>query len=363
MGGNLIFKTSGDILLKAGHTMPQDQSYRIDYCALPMGGGLAGGQDYKNNGANNFPIPFGTACNSVKRLNIPPRAGAGTLSFAAGNGISFTAGSPQGIDFVTSGHFSVNAPTAEIPAVQLSLGSDQGQTTIAGNSLSLLGKAVNIGTQVEGEQSTVFIRGGLGIHGDAICNGSLHGETVSCVTLAGVKEKVYIGSGGGGSGTNTYGGPAFWGGPAVEGIIAGLRQVTSYFLMQGPAHPKFFQQLTSPRYWLGGADAVINAAYSARPIELPPTGLTFTLGFIPGLVWNWPHIHAVPDDQHFHEHDQLKMELYDDSRALRKAQVRRSAQPSPKKYEKSILDIAQEFIQMIAQIFTGAWNQIGTFIK
>jgi hypothetical protein len=358
MGGNYVLKTSGDVLFRSGHTMVSDPSYRIDYCSQPGVAGLAGSQDYTDSG-DNFPVIVGKPCNNVKRLNIPPRAGAGTVNIVGGNGVSVTAGSPAGIEFVTSGHCNINAPTFECAAHQVALGSQVGQMTLAGSVITANAGSIILGGDTGSEKGAVFCRGQFSVSGNMQCNGTVASECVAATSMKMPKKKEYID---GGSGTNTYGGPAFWGGPGVEGIIAGLRQVYSYAVMQGPAHPKALQQITSPRYFFGIADSIINSAYTLRPVELVPTGITFTLGFIPGLVWNWPHVHGVPDDAHVHEVDVPNIELYDDARAVRKA-VARSAAPLTNSQRTSIIDVAIEMVQNLAKLLAAGVNQLGVFNK
>jgi hypothetical protein len=356
MGGNYVIKTSGDVLFRAGHTMVSDQSYRIDYCTQPGVAGLAGGQDYADG--ENFPIIYGKPCNNVKRLNIPPRAGAGTVNIVGGNGVSVTAGSPAGIELVTSGHCNINAPTFECAAHQVALGSEQGQTTIAGNSLNLEATTIIAGSKGGSEKGCLHCRGLFSVSGNVQCNGTVSTECLAAVSAKMPKIKGYIDQG---SDYNTYGGPAFWGGPIAEGKIAAARQVLSYSIMQGPAHPKAAQQISSPRYALGVSDSIINLAYTQRFIEFGPTGICFAL-IIPGLVFNWPHIQAQPDGAHVHEADMPNIELYDDARAVRKATTR-SAAPQMNVQKTSIIDVAIETVRSLGTLLASAANQIGTFLK
>lgn len=318
--GNVYRIYQGSVVEEYGIGMNDLPSYRVDPCAGGRCWGIGDGETTDTDKAG-LQLPRGAQANQVVGLN-PPATPGGSYTIKCSNRFNIVTGA-QGVDISTGGPINLNGGITQIISPELTIGGETGRTSINGEVINMNAKSV----EVAPTDGHFFVRGNISTPTNVIAGGHGHFESASVVKLmtTGRNESTKVSAP-----TNIYGGPAFWGGPAVEGIIASGREVASAALML-LSHPEQLLKMggITLRYGLSIGESVTNLAYTLRPVELLPTGITFTLGFIPGLVWNWPHVHALPDGQHVHEMRVPDIDYSSDSAKELKKQITGVAQNAP----------------------------------
>ena len=317
-------------------------SYRVDKEKSLRNKGLIdpGQIDAKKGGPQ---IPEGAKANHIQGLN-PPASPGGHYVIKCSNRFSVIAGS-QGIDFTTSGPITFNGGIMQFTGPEVTVGTQTGKLVLEGETINMGAKSV----EVAPSDGHFFVKGTMSATGNMMVGGHTHSESASIVKLetTGKNESSKIGSPG-----NIYGGPAFWGGPATEGITASLKELMSYVLMN-TTNPEHAKTVASPRFVAGIQDNITNILYTARPIELVPTGICVTSTGV-GIVYNFPHVHAMPDQMHTHETriPDIKCDA-DSAEQLRKEQAG-VAGPAPlHKTSTSGVGVLQGIWGAITSVFVG----------
>lgn len=287
--GNEYCLWTGDVVHQFGLVPNDIPAYRVDPCAAPINGGILGENiDFEKAGIQ---VPAGGKCNHVQGLN-PPAVPGGTYTLFCGNKCNIVAGA-QGFNLTTGGEVNMTGGITKISGPEVTVGSETGRVAVAGDSLVLTGKkSVELGS----EEGHVYSRSTISTPANLVVGGHGHLEGASVVKLSttGRNESTKVSSS-----SNIYSGPAFWGGAAPEGIIAGTREVSSFATLS-ISHPEQIKLALSLRRGLSLVEALQTMAYSLRTIEFTPTGICSILG-IPGIVFNFPHMHAIPDGGHVHD--------------------------------------------------------------
>ncbi len=352
--GNRYTVIQGSDLLEVGLGMNETPSYRIDAEKDLANGRLLdpGEGDMKQGGPQ---IPKGAKRTLVTGTN-PPASPGGHYVIKCSNKFSVLVGS-QGIDITTGGPITINGGITQITGPQVTVGTSTGRCVIEGETVNLNGKSI----EVAPSDGSFFVKGSINATGNAVIAGHTHTESASIVQLetTGKNESSKVGSPG-----NIYGGPAFWGGPALEGVQAALKSLVSYVLLNttNPEHAKI---IASPRFALGLQDELTNLLYVSRPQELVPTGYCI-VGGARIDVFNYPHIHAMPDQMHTHE-----MRVPDINCDAETAEELRKKQggvtgPAPlQKNKTSFMGALTSLWEVISGVFVGsaAATQQGNYVK
>lgn len=357
--GNCYQIYTGDTVISYGHPkgFRDNLSYRIDPCGAPLNKGICPDQiDETKAGYQVFGGGRGDHVQGLNNLSTP----GGNLTTVVNNKRTDIVG-VKGYELVTGGPYNLNTGQMTVAAPEVSIGA-QGRVVLESsrNSVVLTGKSIEAAPTDPNGQFTV--RGNISTPSNMIVGGHGHFEGASVVKLSttGRNESTKVSSG-----SNIYGGPAFWGGPVPEGIIAGLREVASFATMS-ISHPEQIKTSLSLRRGLSLTESLLTLAYQLRTVEFVPTGIGLTLGILPTLIFNFPHIHATPDGTHTHDVRMPNIDFSADSaKELRKkfSNIGSNA-PSPEFSVKAI-DVLLEIFGLIFLPFqaVAAALQHFTFIK
>jgi hypothetical protein len=355
-GGDQYIVMSGSTTIQCGLVQNPAPSYRVDEGMGIRNKGLATSAAAKGEGRGqadeNYShiVPEGAYANHVQGLN-PPAVPGGFLNIVCGNGLKVDAAS-HGIDLATSGPVNIGGGITSITGPEVSVGTQTGRLLLGGETINMEAKSI----EVAPTDGHFFVKGTISNTGNMMCGGHAHMESASVVQLetTGKNETSKASSGG-----SIYGGPAFWGGLGVEGIVAALRELLAFTTLN-TFHPKLFAEVgpASFRYPQSMLDNVLNVAYMTRPIELIPTGICVGL-FGVGLVYNFPHCHAQPDQPHTHgmRVPNIKCDA-DKASQLRKANAATSAPAPVQKYTVGILDAIVGLWTAISSVFIATGKAI-----
>ena len=107
--------------------------------------------------------------------------------------------------------------------------------------------------------------------------------------------------------SNIVGGPAAWGGITANALRLALNDFTKWTTVT-IGDPKLFGEQSPLTIGADLSDKMINMAYSMLPFELKQTGWCVIPPPSPGAgiwpIFNFPHVHPVPNDTHYHIHDE-----------------------------------------------------------
>jgi len=292
-GGNRYTIIQNSEVLEVGIGMNDVPSYRVDKDAGYRLRGLAGfGSGSGQINPKYGPLPQGASANHVQGINVPAApGGAGHYIIKCSNKFSLVAGS-QGIELTTSGPINFNGGITSFTGAEVTVGSRTGKLALEGDVVNITGRSIEAGPT----DGHFVVKGTISNTGNIMCGGHAHLESASVVKLetTGRNESSKVSSS-----NNIVSGPAFWGGPAVEGITLATRGLLT-FISTNAAHPEQAKLITSPRYSMGLYEETLNVAYSVLPAEIVPCGFAL-LGAVPLPVFLWPHTHALPDQMHCHE--------------------------------------------------------------
>jgi hypothetical protein len=301
-GGNRYTVIAGHEVLEVGLGMNTAPSYRVDYNKGFRNKGIAtstksstdsatGKKTGEANPRYSFIASSGGTANHVQGLN-PPAIPGGSYTIKCSNRMNIVTGA-QGIDLTTGGPVNITGGITKITGPEVSVGSSTGRLLLGGDTINMEAKSIEM-APTDGH---VYTRGTMSCSGNCIVGGHTHSESASIVKLAttGKNDDTKASSS-----SNVYGGPAFWGGPIYEGIYAALRELLSHVTVN-TTQPVLLKEVgpLSFRYVQTLIDNSLNLAYILRPIELVPTGIVVDIGGI-GFVFNFPHVHAMPDQPHSH---------------------------------------------------------------
>ena len=292
-GGNRYTIVQNSEVLEIGIGMNDVPSYRVDKNAGYRLRGLAGfGRGSGQVSPKYGPIPQGGNCNHVQGLNVPAvPGGSGIYTIKCSNKFSLLTGS-QGIELTTSGPINVNGGITSITGPEVTIGSRTGKLALEGDVVTLGGRSIEVGPT----DGHFVVKGTISNTGNMICGGHAHMESASVVRLetVGRNESSKVSSS-----SSVATGPAFWGGPAVEGITLASKGLLA-FISANIANPEQAKLIASSRFGMGLYEEVLNVAYSILPQEIVPCGFAL-FGAIPLPVFLWPHTHALPDQMHCHD--------------------------------------------------------------
>jgi hypothetical protein len=353
-GGNRYTVIQGSDLLEVGLGMNNAPSYRVDPGMSRRNWGINADTQNIDTQKGGLQLPKGAEANHIQGLNTPASPG-GHYVIKCSNKFSLVTGA-QGIDLVTSGPVTINGGITQITGPEVSIGTSTGRLLLEGETVNIAGKSV----EVSPSDGHLFVKGTTSMTGNMVVGGHAHCESASIVKLetTGRNETSKVGSS-----SNLYGGPAFWGGEVPEGIYATLRELLSYVLVN-TTNPEQAKIVASPRFALGLDDCLVNVLYALRPIEFVPTGLCFVpgVGGGIGIVFNFPHVHAMPDGMHTHETRIPDIKCEADSAAeLRKAQTGVDGPAPLHKSTGSLLDVAWSFWKLLSLPFVATATVIQQF--
>jgi hypothetical protein len=343
-GGNRYTIVQNSEVLEVGIGMNDAPSYRVDKDAGYRLRGLAGfGKGSGQINPKYGPVPQGGNANHVQGLNVPAApGGSGHYTIKCSNKFSLVTGS-QGIELVTSGPVTINGGITSFTGAEVTVGSRTGKLALEGDVVNIGGRSIEVGPT----DGHFVVKGTISNTGNIICGGHSHLESASVVKLetTGRNESSKVSSS-----NNIATGPAFWGGPAVEGITLASRGLLT-FISTNLAHPEQAKLIASARYGMGLYEEVLNIAYSSLPAEVVPCGFAL-LGAVPLPVFLWPHTHALPDQMHCHETriPDIKCDA-DTAEQLRTEQAGVDGPAPMHKTSTSIIDVA-----------VGVWGTVSTAV-
>lgn len=286
--------------------------------------------------------PEGGTCNHVQGFPVVASPG-GHFTIECDNSFGIITG-PQGFDLTTKGPVTLNGGITRIVGPEVSVGSSQGKLSLEGDVVTIGARSVEI-APTDGD---LVVKGKISATGNMVIKGKLHAESLSfgSATAVGKNEQSNVSAP-----TNRIGGQAKWGGWNTQAIEAVLLEIKS-FVTKTIANNKIAQLAVSFRYLEAFNDNILNTSYTLQGIEFKVTGICFTLG-IPGIVINFPHVHALPDGMHVHETKVPDIDLQEDNRVVRSmADASGINTPAPvmtqkKSFIDTILGLIQSFFALL----------------
>jgi len=331
IGGNDVEIIAGDKIVQVGLGTP---STIPSYTVMEDKGARVKDVVVKQKGC----AQLGGKCNHVQGFPVASSPG-GHLVISCDNSFKCITG-PQGLEFVTKGPITLDGGITRITGPEVTVGAGQGRLLLEGDVISMGAKSV----EVAPSDGAFVVKGKVGITGNMVVKGKVHAESLSfnSATCVGKNETSNISAA-----TNRYGGPAFWGGLTTEGLIAALDELQS-FAIKTAASPKMVEMIPTRRWIDDFNDNFLNLAYISKEIEPVITGICVTLAG-PGLVFNFPHIHALPDGIHVHETRVPDIDIQDSAEAVRSLAASSGANsPAPVMTRRmGLLDTLQELIQSL----------------
>lgn len=358
--GNRYTIIQGCDLLEVGLGMNTAPSYRVDKNKSIRNKGIIdpGKINTKKGGPQ---IPEGGKCNHVQGIN-PLASPGGHYMIKCSNKFTVLAGA-QGIDITTGGPLTISGGITRFTAPEIVLGTQTGRLSLQGDVVDICGKSIEI-APTDGH---FFVKGTISNTGNMICGGHMHAESLS-FTKAECSGRNEITKPS--SSSDMYSGPAFWGGLGVEGIPSALKD-TIGFVVSKVANPVEAQQILSLRFIEGIRDKILNMTYMMRPMELIftgyiPPGLCVVVGSggvstnpAPVPVYNFPHIHALPDAMHTHEVRIPDLDCSADSAAQVRGNQAGIASSAPlHKQSASVIEAGVALFQTISTIFVAGWTAL-----
>lgn len=304
VGGNFYSLVQGHALLEFGLGMNDAPSYRVDKEKSIRNKGLL--DPSKTNTKQGGPIPEGAPANHVQGINSLASPG-GHLQIKCANKMTLQTGA-QGLDFNTGGPLTISGGITRITGPEISIGTQTGRLALEGETLNLNGKSI----EAAPSDGHFFVKGTISNTGNLMVGGHAHLESASVVKMETTGRNEVTSPA---ANTDTYQGPAFW--SYYEGLPAAMKDLLGY-VTANLTNPVHAQQIVTPRFVQGITDKMQNLAYHMRFTESLPTGVIYpgfclvigtgNLGypvvsvnpsFVP--IWNFPHCHAAPDNNHTHE--------------------------------------------------------------
>jgi hypothetical protein len=290
-GGSMLERIAGAKVTIVGRTLNNAKSVTV----------LKGKAAYPESQVVKKAVPTtkgpkkGEGTNQIVGNNPPANTGGGLYYIQCGNKFKMTTGA-QGIEMMSYGPISIDGTQVRISGAEITLGTNGGPTVVEGDHLQLNGKSIAL--TPSGNAGEVVIQGSASCSGNFKAGGAyvenLYAASITCPSSQ-TSTKVAAGT------TDYVTGPAKWGGSsssfpklAIQNLLKWVMDSTTDFNMLGGMPP------INPRSILKTIDNMSNMIYSVIPIETSPTGLCITAVGI-GLVYNYPHSHALPDAAHSHD--------------------------------------------------------------
>jgi hypothetical protein len=344
--GNEYKIVAGHVVHEVGLGMNDVASYRQepDKGARLKGMGVAGSALDPKAPA----MPTGGKCCVTVGCN-PIASPGGQYTIKCSNKFAVLAGA-LGVEITTGGPVTIKGGITRITGPEISIGTQTGTLGLEGEVVNIVGKSIEVGPK----DGQFIVRGSGGTTADFTVGGNLHAESASIVKLetVGRNEPSKVSAA-----TNLYSGPAFWGGKSTEGIIAALKELLG-FVLTHVTNPELAKHLVSLRYSDGLEDNAVNIAYMTLPLELVQTGIVCNV--MPGPatlpIYNFPHIHAQFDQDHYHETRVPDIDCTAESaKELRSKQVSQGSPAPSHKKSTSILDVLRSIWSVVGYVFIPTW--------
>ena len=343
--GNRYTIIAGCDLLEVGLGMNDAPSYRVDDGKSISGKGLLDTSKIKDP-KKSGPIPEGAKRTHVQGINSLASPG-GHYMIKCSNKFSVLAGA-QGVDITTGGPLTISAGITRITGPEVSIGTSRGKLLLEGEVVHINGKSV----EVAPSDGHLFVRGTISNTGNIMTMGHMHAESATITKLATTGRNEVTKPA---AATDLTVGPAFWGGLGVEGIPLVLKDFIA-FIIATLTNPVLAQQAMSRRYIAQMMDKIQNITYMIRPIELKPTGIALY-----GIVYNFPHTHPQPDDNHTHEVRVPDIDYTAESAGDLRGKAAGASGSAPLNVssakQATILDALWSVISMV---FAGPWSALTT---
>jgi len=300
-GGNKVERIAGAYAIICGRTMNNAKSYTVH---KGKGAAPAAGEVNEKGRASvrqGAPAAEEKGSNVVTNNNAPANTGGGIMYVQCSNKFKLATGA-QGIEINSHGPISINGGIMQFTGAEVSIGSKVGTTLVEGDNLQLTGKRVSL--TPSGEEGFINIDGSIATSGNLQAGGGyIDNFYFSNATCPEKQETTKVSSQ-----TDFQTGPAVWGGEsggklpiiATKNMIKWILDSTTDVTLAGSMNP------FNPRSILKNADNITSMLYSMFPIELRPTGICVIIAGTPtaiggvGLIFNFPHEHAMPDEAHSH---------------------------------------------------------------
>lgn len=294
--GNRYTIIQGCDLLEVGLGFNDATAYRIDDTEkqwnIRAGGNIEPGDIDPKKGGPQF--PQGQKATHVQGINSLGSPG-GHYFIKCANKFSVLAGA-QGIELTTGGPLTINAGVVRFTGPEMSIGTQTGRLSLEGEVVNLAGKSI----EAAPSDGHFFVRGTMSNTGNLMVGGHSHMESASMIKaqMPGKNENTKSSSP-----TDLFGGPAHWGGVAMESIPATLSDCIG-MVTKSITNFKEIPEVISLRYFNDLKDKVANIAYSLKSLETIPTGIcTVLYGSSAGIhpIFNFTHVHGEPNGIHNHE--------------------------------------------------------------
>ena len=351
-GGNRYTIIQNHEVKEVGLGMNDVDSYRIDYDKGYRHWGLAG---WSKGGVNPKygPIPRGSKKNHIQGTN-PIASPGGQYTIKCSNKFSLLTGA-LGIELVTGGPITIKGGQTRITGPEVTIGTQTGTLGLEGEVINMKGKSIEV-TPTDGH---FFVKGTISNSGNLLVGGHGHLESASVVKLetVGRNEPSKVSSS-----NNLYSGPAFWGGLAVEGARAAAEELLAY-VSSHTINPELAKNIASPRFAAGILDNITNIIYTSLPQELVSTGYV-EVGGVKLPVFNYPHVHAQFDQQHYHETRIPDIDCTADTAQELRARQSGVEGPAPiHKKSTSLVDVAKVVLAPIGYVFIKPWIELSKNIQ
>jgi hypothetical protein len=310
-GGSRYTIIRGSDLLEVGLGFNDKPSYRVDK-----------GTSVANDGIGNHKVPSmpaGAKRNTVVGIQSPWPEDSGNYMIKCANNFQVLVGA-GGIKMTTGGPVIISGGITQIVGPEVTIGSSTGGVTVEGETVMLRGKSI----EAAPSEGHFFVKGSMSNTGNVSVGGHMHAESTSFVNAicAGRNDSTVCKPA---APSDSHTGPAVWGGIAVKGLTAALKDLVAFTTTPFSEPDGKGNLLTSPRGQAGFKDKMKAIAYQARPWEqketgyiLPGTQLKFVgtcpcnyggtaagsfnviaTNFI--KLNNFPHNHGMFDGVHSHD--------------------------------------------------------------
>lgn len=351
-GGDEYRITTGDVVVQCGLIMNDTPSYRVDPQASPTRGNVADGGGVVPGKGTMW--TGGGKTNAVVGLNPMPTPG-GDYTLICTNKYKLLVGN-RGIEVKTGGPITIDGGITRITGPQVTVGTSTGRLVLEGEMININGTSIELTPSGKGQ---VVVGGTLGVTGNSIVGGHLHAENISFVgATCTAKNETSTTS----SPIDIVSGPSCWGGlPNLvnlnNSLVVALNDLSIYAVATTSDLRKIASLLFN-RAQNQLLDKISNVIYNTSPVELlpnipvapplprpflpltrpvarliqqtlKPTGYCLHyVGPIPfgplhpyvlGIVYNFPHVHAMHDGEHSHTHRGPNIQLEDAPEGVRKS--------------------------------------------
>lgn len=356
-GGNEYKIVSGHVVHEVGLGMNDVPSYRQE----PDKGACNSGFDVAGSKLDPSAPAMLTGDKKCVTVGINPIASpGGQYTIKCSNKFALLAGA-LGVEITTGGPVTIKGGITQITGPEISIGTQTGTLGLEGEVVNIVAsKSVEVGPG-RGGKGQFVVKGSGGCTAQWTVGGHLHAESASVVKLetVGRNEPSKVSAT-----TNLYNGPAFWGGQSKEGLQAALKELLAYVLTH-VTNPELAKHLASPRYYDSLEDNTVNIAYMTLQQEPVQTGWAIIgPGTIAGIssplkipVYNFPHIHAQFDQDHYHETRVPDIDCTSESAKELRTKVIAQGSPAPShRKSTSIVDVLRSIWSGISYIFIPIWQ-------